>query len=123
MAIIWTGLQALNASTNRCSTSSFSLMPSSTSSMPSWVGGSFVERSLLSRRRKGPIMGVMTPCYSSTNASVKTVRLYSSMVSMLSFKVLAISEITMFGLANHSQFQSFNLARILLSGRFSSALP
>ena len=72
---------------------------------------------------QGPHHGCDDPCNSSTNAWVKTVPLYLCRVSMSSLRVPAISDIAMLGLASHSQFQSFNLAKILSSGRFSSALP
>lgn len=69
---------------------------------------------------KGPIIYRMTPYNSLTKSSVNTVPLYCTMVSRLSFKVLANSKLAILGPVSHLQFQSFN---ILSSGRFSNDRP
>lgn len=58
-----------------------------------------------------------------TNDVVKTVPLNLEICSQLSFKVAAISDMAIFGLLSHSQFQCFSLANILSSGRSCRASP
>ena len=123
IAIIKTGPQALNACINMVSVTSSLWMASMTSKMSSLSGASFEYLSLLSRRRRAGIIGLQKLSSLSTKLGVKTVPLCLGMLSQLSLRVAAISDMPMFGRLSHSQFQSFKRARILSSGRSCRASP
>ena len=123
IAIISTGPQALKASVNSVSVWSSLCMASMTSNISSLSGGSWTYRSLLSSRRSAGMMGLQNVCNWFTKLLAKTVPLNREILSQYSFNVDAISDMAMFGLLSHSQFQFFNRANILSSGRSCSASP